>query len=251
MTKLSTKFLSWTFALMALTWGVCAVCSMNGIFIGDNVFLFAIYIAGGYSPTIASFIVLKQSGQVENFVEWLKGIFDFKHKPVVYLMVIALSVVSLVLGGLIAGYEQYLPLYFIFIQVPAMIFGGGLEELGWRHILQPELEKKLTFTMSTIIVSIIWWFWHLPLFYVSGVWQYGRNFAIFGISVIGIGFALAVIKKKTGSTWLCVLFHACTNAWASIVAVNENTLATIAGAVALVIISSVWVKMESKDKLQP
>ena len=249
MSKLSIKYLVWTFAIMALTWGVCAVCSMNGIFMKDNAFLYVPYILGGYSPTIASFIALKQSGQSKNCVDWLKSIFDFKHKPVIYLVIIASSVVSLVLGCLISGYEQALPLYFIVIQIPAMIFGGGLEELGWRHVLQPELDKKFNFIVSTIIVNIIWWFWHLPLFYISGVWQFGRSFAIFGISITGISFVLAAIKKKTGSTWLCVLFHACTNAWATIYLVNDSTLGTIAGAVALIIISLVLVKIGSKEKL--
>lgn len=41
--------------------------------------------------------------------------------------------------------------------IPMMFVGGGLEEAGWRYILQPELEKKYSFTVSTIIVSIIWW----------------------------------------------------------------------------------------------
>ena len=250
MSKLNAKYLSWTFAIMALTWGVCAVCSMNGIFLADNAFLYVPYILGGYSPTIASFVVLKQSGQSKNFVDWLKSIFDFKHKPLIYLAVIALSTVSIMLGFLILGYEQTLPLYFIFIQIPAMMFGGGLEELGWRHIMQPELEKKFNFTISTVIVSVIWWFWHLPLFYISGVWQYGRSFAIFGISITGISFALAAIKKETGSTWLCVLFHACTNAWATIFLVNENILGTIASTITLILISVIWVKIGSNDKLQ-
>ena len=250
MSKLGIRFLAWTFAIMALTWGVCAVCSMNGIFLADNVFLYVPYILGGYSPTIASFIALKQTGQSKSFLDWLKGIFDFKHKPVIYLVIIALSVVTLVVECLISGYEQTMPLYFIFMQIPAMIFGGGMEELGWRHILQPEVEKKFNFTISTIIVSVIWWFWHLPLFYISGLWQYGRSFAIFGISITGISFALAAIKKKTGSTWLCVLFHGCTNAWATIYLVNDNITGTLSASVALIVISFILVKIGSKDKLQ-
>ena len=250
MSNLSTKFLFWTFALMALTWGMCAVCSMNGLLMTDNAFLYVPYILGGYSPTIASFIVLKQSGQSKDFVDWLKNIFDFKHKPTIYLVIIALSVVAFVLECLISGYEQAVPLYFILIQIPAMMFGGGMEELGWRYILQPELEKKFNFVVSTTIVSVIWWFWHLPLFYISGVWQFGRNFMIYGISVFGIAFALAAIKKITGSTWLCILFHACTNAWATIYSVNESILGKVSVSVALILIASVWVKIGGNDKLQ-
>ena len=249
MSKLGEKFLFWTALFTILTWGVCAVCSMNGIFITNNTFLFVVYILGGYSPTIASFVAVKRSDQPKSFVGWLKSIFDFKHRPIIYFAIIALSTVSLVLGCLISGYEQALPLYFIFLQIPAMIFGGGLEELGWRHILQLEMEKKLNFTMSTIIVNLIWWVWHLPLFFIPGVWQYGRSFVVFGISITGVSFALAAIKKKTGSTWLCVLFHACTNAWATIYMVDDNTLVTATAAIVLILISYIWVKIGHPNKL--
>lgn len=34
------------------------------------------------------------------------------------------------------------PIYAIVFMIPMMLLGGGLEEAGWRYILQPELEKK-------------------------------------------------------------------------------------------------------------
>ena len=49
-----------------------------------------------------------------------------------------------------------------------MLFGGGNEEVGWRMILQPELEKKFNFHIATIFTAIIWWLWHLPIFFIKG-----------------------------------------------------------------------------------
>ena len=243
MSKLNVKYLIWTFVIMALTWGSCAVCSMNGIFMKDNPVLYVPYVLGGFSPTIASYIVLRQSGAVKSFWAWLKGIFDFKHNPIAYAVVIALSIIALVLQCVISGYEQAEPLYLILMFVPMMIFGGGLEELGWRHILQPELEKKFDFTISTLITGVIWWIWHLPLFYIAGVWQYGRSFVMFGIGIMGVSFALAAVKRKTGSTWLCVLLHAFTNAWGAIYLVNDDMVGTAAAAAVLVVLSYVWLKV--------
>ena len=45
-----------------------------------------------------------------------------------------------------------MPLFFIQL----IFFGGGHEELGWRGILQPLLDKKYTYWQSNLIVGSIW-----------------------------------------------------------------------------------------------
>ena len=142
MSKLSVKFLIWTFAIMLLFWGTCVVCIINGVFLKDNTFLYVPYVLGGFSPTIASYIVLKQTGSVKNFREWLKGVLDFKHSLISYLLVILLCIVVILPQCLISGYELSAPPNIIIPATFMMIFGGGLEEAGWRHILQQEMEKS-------------------------------------------------------------------------------------------------------------
>ncbi len=199
MSKLSKNYLSLTFLIMLVCWGICLLCSFNGILINDNKLLYVPYALGGWSPTIASYFSLKRSGEVAGFRDWLKNVFDFKHSVLSYLMVVIMAILFILPQCLISGYETKLPIYAIIVMIPMMLFGGGLEEAGWRYILQPELEKKYSFTVSTIIVSVIWWLWHLPLFYVQGTSQYGQNFFGFGIGVLGLTFALASIRKNTGS----------------------------------------------------
>ena len=53
--------------------------------------------------------------------------------------------------------------------------------------------------------------WHLPLFSLHGVPQYGGNFALFAVSVIGNALLLGWLYAGTGSILLCVLFHAASN----------------------------------------
>ena len=142
MRKLNVKFLFWTFAIILVCWGTCVACSVNGVFLKDNAVLYVPYILGGFSPTIASYIVLRRTGNVKNLWGWLKRIFDFKHKPLFYLLVVLLSVIPILPRCLISGYALGAPLYSIILAIPMMVFGGGLEEAGWRHILQPEMEKS-------------------------------------------------------------------------------------------------------------
>lgn len=249
MNKLIRDFLLCTFLIILVCWGVCVFFSLNGVSLRDNYLLYIPYLLGGWSPTIASFFALKKNGGVANIKEWLKNIFDFKQSVASYVTVAFLAVVFILPQCLISGYENGAPLFAIFVMIPLMLAGGGLEEAGWRYILQPELEKKFPFTVSALIVSVVWWLWHLPLFFIQGVSQYGQNYFAFGINVLGLSFALAGIRKISGSVWLCVLFHCIVNSLSGIYVVNENIWENAAATSLLILCSYVLIKISCKVKL--
>lgn len=250
MNKLIKNYLIYTFLIMLICWGLCLLCSLNGILLNENYYLYIPHLLGGWSPTIASFFALKKNNKVANFKEWLRNIFDFKHNIFSYFMVIALAILFILPQCLISGYEKGFPLYVIFVLIPMMLLGGGLEEEGWRHILQPELEKKYNFVISALIINVIWWLWHLPLFYIQGVNQYGQSFLVFGINVLGLTFALASIKRITNSVWLCVLFHCTVNSlWDSIFILNKNIWGSIVAAIILIFSSFLLLKVNDKKKI--
>ena len=249
MSKLSKIYLSYTFLMMLIGWGICLICSLRGISLNDNYLLYIPYLIGGWSPTIASFLSLKKANRITTIREWLKNIFDFRHNAFSYIMVIAVTILFILPQCFISGYENGAPIFAIIVMIPIMLVGGGLEEAGWRYILQPELEKKYSFTISTIIVSIIWWLWHLPLFYIQGVVQYGQDYLAFGINILGLSFALASIRKNTNSVWLCVLFHCIENSLSGIYVINENIWGNIATTMLLILCSYILIKFNDKKKI--
>lgn len=211
--------------------------------------LYIPYLLGGWSPTIASFISLKENNKIKNFKEWMRNVFDFKHSIFSYFMVAILGIIFILPQCFISGYENGAPLFAIVVMIPMMLIGGGLEEAGWRYILQPELEKNHKFITSTIIVSIIWWLWHFPLFYIQGVSQYGQNYFSFGINVLGLSFVLASIRKNADSVWLCVLFHCITNSLSGIFIIKDNILGNIVTSIILIFSSLVLLKVNDKKKI--
>lgn len=249
MSKLNKNYLRLTFLIMLIGWGICLLCSFNGISINDNKLLYLPYLLGGWSPTIASYFSLRRNNKVAGIKDWLKNVFDFRHNIFSYLMVVIMAILSILPQCLISGYENRAPVYAIIVMIPVMMVGGGLEEAGWRYILQPELEKKYSFTISTIIVSIIWWLWHLPLFYIEGVAQDGQNYLAFGISILGMSFALASIRKNTSSVWLCVFFHSTVNSLLGIYDINENILGNITATIILILCSYILAKINDKKKI--
>ena len=249
MSKVSKLFLMYTFIIMAICWGTCMICSLNGLSLDKNYLLYVPYLLGGWSPTIASYIVLKKNDRVKSFKEWLRNVFDFKHGLASYILVIVLSVLYVLPQCIVAGYEKGAPLYALIVLLPMMIFMGGLEETGWRYILQPELEEKYPYIVATIIVSIIWWLWHFPLFHINGVGQEGHSYIAFGIGVLGMAFALACVRKCTNSVWLCVLLHCIVNASGAVYKIHDGIIGKAVMAGIMIVITLLIVHLNDKKKI--
>ncbi len=249
MSKLSKDYLGYTFSIMLMCWGICLIYSLNGFSLNNNYVLYVPYLLGGWSPTIGSFIALKKNNRVINFKDWMKNIFDFKQNTISYIMVVAMGIIFILPQCFISGYENGAPFFAIIIMIPMMLIGGGLEEAGWRYILQPELEKKYPFTISTLIVTVIWWFWHLPLFYIQGVYQYGQNYWAFGINILGLSFTLAAIRKNTNSVWLCVLFHCIVNSLSGIYLIKDNIWGNVVSTLLLLLTAFILVKINDKKQI--
>ena len=85
------------------------------------------------------------------------------------------------------------------------------EEIGWRGLLVPELYREFSFAKTALISGIIWAIWHSPVILFAdynntgvSIW-YGL--ACFAVMVIGMSFAFAWLRLKSGSLWTAVILH--------------------------------------------
>lgn len=195
---------------------------------------FAVYIL---SPAIASYIILKKNSKISGFKDWLKTVFYVKNNISCYLFAGAGLVLYFLIHLTVSGRtEMALPFYTFFLALPGNLFIGGLEEAGWMYILQPGLDKRCGFVLSSVFFGIIWLFWHIPLFFIPGtIHQEGLvNFGMFAVQLIAFRFFYGAIYKISGKgrVFLCVLFHTMFNAaspifgsltmtWAGTIAANS------------------------------
>lgn len=92
--------------------------------------------------------------------------------------------------------------------VTVVIFYG--EEYGWREYLQEKLQKRLGKRAGVVVLGIIWWGWHLPLWMSQGG---GLKEILSGLIVtIGISAFLGYVYMKTKNVWLCAIGHGMYNA---------------------------------------
>ena len=101
-----------------------------------------------------------------------------------------------------------------FMIIPAVIFALG-EELGWRGLLFPELNKNFSFLKAAIISSLIWGVWHLPAMlmdnYGAGDTPFAFRFIMFLFLIIFTGIMMSWIWMKSRSVLAVAIFHASHN----------------------------------------
>ncbi|MFD3449931.1 CPBP family intramembrane glutamic endopeptidase [Microbacteriaceae bacterium 4G12] len=256
--KITVQFTMLTFCIAYLVSGALIALGQFGYSVhnwvhslqqfGMNI-PFAIYIL---SPAIASYIVLKKNNKIAGFKEWLRTVFYVKNSISLYLFVVAgLALYFLIHIAVSGRTEMVLPFYTFFLSLLGNLIIGGLEEAGWMYILQPELDKKYGFVLSSVFVGIIWILWHIPLFFIPGT-NHGEgliNFWMFAVQLIAFRFFNGAIYKISGKgrVFMCVLFHTMFNAASPIFGTMTMTWAgTIAANAVIVLVSIVTVVIYNK-----
>ena len=88
------------------------------------------------------------------------------------------------------------PCYLFVLFMPLMIYGGGMEEVGWQGILQPLLQKRFPFLIAVLIEGAVWSIWHLPLWFIPGR-NPGRSAQDYQ-KYLGIRSASCLVKYRLG-----------------------------------------------------
>lgn len=199
------NYLCFTFGITYIAWGLLAIFTQSNI-LGLETFIGRIlHIVGSLGPAIASWLYLKREK-----IKFKYFVFDRRENSSIYFTIHMLAILILfsVSSLELTGVSIYLiPL--IFIQL--ILFGGGHEELGWRGILQPLLDKKYSYWQSNLIVGSIWGIWHVPLWFIVGESHQGFPFILFFVYTLFLSFILGLLYRQTKSVGYCIFFHAFAN----------------------------------------
>ncbi|MBD8501081.1 CPBP family intramembrane glutamic endopeptidase [Paenibacillus arenosi] len=194
-------------------WGVPTIGFKGGA-VGP-VWAIILFIMGGFVPSITGIILtaifegkqrvkpfMKEAFQVKIGLKWVLGIV----LTAAYFSV-SWTAIYLVLGGDFhyAALLSVLPTIF-----PLLILGPLSEEYGWRGFALKRLLNMVSPNIASLIIGIVWSFWHLPLFYIIGTNQqeHQQLFFTFMISITSSCFIYTYIYIKTKyNLFAIVLFH--------------------------------------------
>jgi uncharacterized protein len=102
----------------------------------------------------------------------------------------------------------------VVIPLAFSIFPGSAlgEEIGWRGYALPRLQAGRSALSASLILGVIWAFYHLPLSFTGQAFRSPSLFVPFAISTIALSVILTWVYNSTGgSLLLVVLLHATAN----------------------------------------
>ncbi len=176
-----------------------------------------LFITGGSAPTIVAFLCIHKLGSQTGKATFYSQLKSFK-QPLNFIMFALFAPLALtmmhVMFALVGGFSldeaPLLPLYFVYL-LPSIIF-GGLEEIGWRGIVQNHMKQFMSLFPLTIILGVVWALWHLPMFFIDALPHSDNAFLPFLLQGIVFSMYLGWLFAKTKSLPLVIVFHAGINA---------------------------------------
>jgi membrane protease YdiL (CAAX protease family) len=218
----------WLFFL--LTFGLTWVLHVPAALSGQDRMEFPtvlLYMLGGFGPSVAGIILIYREKDRRLRKDFWQRAIDFRRirgsgyfvalllSPILFALVLGLDVL---LGGqppalptLAAAAAQ--PATLIGVIIPLIIFGPISEELGWRGYALDRLQARFSPLASSLVLGLLWWAWHLPLFFIRGTSQ--SSFGVFTLPswsflVMLIGLSALMSwnhNQNKRSTLAAILLH--------------------------------------------
>jgi membrane protease YdiL (CAAX protease family) len=221
---LATRSLAWFFggayAPAYLLWGLVALdaAGLVRLPVSGTLLLFI----GGLGPALAAVGLTAAESGGPGVGALLKQAVRWRVRPGWYAAALGLPAL-VVLGGL--GFGLALgeslpppPPVFTWLTLPGMfvllLLLGAIEELGWRGYALPRLQARFTPVRASLVLALLWGFWHAPQWFIPSTGQASFPFPAFLLWVAALSVLYTWMYSGTGGSVLLVLFtHAATNAY--------------------------------------
>lgn len=200
-----------------LAWGILALFiffpnEMTGLF-GKLTGQHPLFYLAVYAPAIAAFTVIFYKSGTGGLLRYLSRLLIWRCSLTWYAFLIFGIPLLFYAGSALKGNLFSEPFAFSSLQalLGALLFAvlkGPVEELGWRGFALPLLQRKLTPISAALILGLIWGFWHLPAFLLSGMQQSEWSFVPFLAGTVAISVIMTpLFNASRGSILLPALVH--------------------------------------------
>jgi membrane protease YdiL (CAAX protease family) len=258
---LSSPWLFFVFVL-GWTWLFWIPTALSGTGVGTPIATSG-FVLGGLGPPLGgiAFTYLTQ-GKEGRRDYWLRIVDPRRINARWYLVVLLFAPVltalaallDILCGGSGATLEEAAvrflsaPLAIIPFALYLFFVGPFAEELGWRGYVLDRLQARWNALSSSLILGIVWAFWHLPLFFIRGTYQYdlragSLSFWLLMIDLIpGAILQTWVFNNTRRSTLAAILLHFMGNFTGELIASSKrmDLFATLMWIVAAIVVTAIW-----------
>lgn len=220
----STKSLLWFFLLaFGFSWLIWLPPVLSSIgFFSLPVPHMAWVIMGAHGPLFASVVLTYKSGGWAAVKQLIRSGFELRMALGWWLAIIFIPVVltgvAVWINVVLNDYQPDTtllkqPLMIVPTFLVMFFLGGSFqEEFGWRGYALPRLLTLWNPLVTSLFLGFIWGFWHLPLFYISGVSQSFMPFGIFLLLTTAFSILFTCFFLRTSrNLFSALLFHTAIN----------------------------------------
>jgi membrane protease YdiL (CAAX protease family) len=222
------RFFLITFIWSWILWTPLVLGSMKIIPVsGDliSTLTFPLIFLGAFGPLAGALFVLNRGTVKGSTRKYLQSFLDINLGWKTYIITIIIfggsTFIAWFFPELLGEERLSMLLPSIWVFIPCLLFmiflGGGQEEFGWRGYALPILENKFGLWLANIILGLIWAFWHIPLWFITGTSQTYMNFGGFILLMVGYSFIYSWIRKISGNKPFSALYvHGLSDAFVSV-----------------------------------
>lgn len=216
----------WPFIILTYIWsGIFGILAIVIDLPHDAAPVLALRVLHGLGPMIMAIMLTNWTQDEGRRREYWKRVIDVKRVRPRWWAVLLLTVpmvsgtaafTDILLGGrggFIEPRFQSSPFSLLPFAVFTLFFGPLPEELGWRGFALERMQARFSALVSSLVLGVVWWLWHLPLFFVRGSYQHGLGvgttaFWFFMFTIIFQSIVMTWIFNNTSySTLVAILFH--------------------------------------------
>jgi len=200
-----------------LAWGILALYiflpePMAGAF-GELTGQHPLFYLATYAPAIAALVIVSVKGRWDGTRRFLSRLLLWRASMAWYTFLLIGIPLLFYAGALWKGLSpaELVPVSSLGAYLVALgLFAikGPVEEIGWRGLALPLLQRKMSPLWAGLVLGVIWGVWHLPAFFLSGTQQSAWSFTDFFVGTVALSLiATALFNASRGSILLQALFH--------------------------------------------
>jgi membrane protease YdiL (CAAX protease family) len=166
-----------------------------------------------YTPGIVGVLLVLRHYRIHGLGRFLRR-FTLRRMSAPWWVLLALGVpaasyAGAAVVGRLGDSVSFSPWYTVVPALMTALFIGPLEELGWRGIALPLLQRRLAPLWAALILGVVVAVWHIPSFFMSGTDQSGWALGPFVLGLVAVSVILtAMFNASRGSLLVAFLFHA-------------------------------------------
>ncbi len=228
-----------TYLVSYFFWIISAIMSRQP---GGETSFIMFLIPGMMAPTFVAIWMIRKDKTGDLWTSFKNRIFNLRliqwprflaSLLIVPAAILVATAISVLFGGDPAQFQMADGFSFSIGMAPTflvLILAATFEELGWRGYGLDSLHSKYSYFKATLIFSVLWACWHLPLFFITGLYQYeiANENILYAVNFILSIIPLAVIinwvyRINNRSITAIILFHFFINLSQEALNITQNT----------------------------